>query len=117
MAKGGGPMVFAAICAIEQALWDIKGKALSVPVYEMLGGKMRDSVRVYANGWCGNARTPGGLAKAAERPLGDGSGALKCYPSRMALGCGTYRGAWSIAIAPIRRSRRSRRCAMPSDLG
>ena len=79
-AKGGGPIVFAAMSAIEQALWDIKGKAYSIPVYEMLGGKMRDSVRLYANGWYGAARTPAELARAAERPLHDGYDALKCYP-------------------------------------
>jgi len=50
-AKGGGPIVFAGISAVEQAMWDIKGKALGVPVYEMLGGKFRDRARVYANGW------------------------------------------------------------------
>src|SRR5262245_56550306 len=50
-AKGGGPIVFAGISAIETALWDIKGKALGVPVYEFLGGRMRDRVHVYANGW------------------------------------------------------------------
>src|SRR3982751_405599 len=44
-AKGGGAIVFAGISAIEQALWDIKGKALGVPVYELLGGRMRDTVR------------------------------------------------------------------------
>jgi len=38
------------ISAIEQALWDIKGKCLGVPVYEMLGGKMRDKVPVYPTG-------------------------------------------------------------------
>jgi galactonate dehydratase len=79
-AKGGGPIVFAGISAIEQALWDIKGKALGVPVYELLGGRMRDEIRVYANGWYGAARTPAELAKAAERPLRDGYMALKCYP-------------------------------------
>jgi hypothetical protein len=42
-AKGGGPIVFAAISAIEQALWDIKGKALGVPVYELLGGPVPSS--------------------------------------------------------------------------
>src|SRR3954468_11708452 len=55
-AKGGGAIVFAGISAIEQALWDIKGKALGVPVYELLGGRMRDTVRVYANGWYGASR-------------------------------------------------------------
>jgi len=79
-AKGGGAIVFAGISAIEQALWDIKGKALGVPVYELLGGRMRDEVRVYATGWYGAARTPGELAQTAERPLRDGYKALKCYP-------------------------------------
>jgi galactonate dehydratase len=79
-AKGGGAIVFAGISAIEQALWDIKGKALGVPVFELLGGRIRDSVRVYANGWYGAARTPAQLAEAAERPLRDGYRALKCYP-------------------------------------
>lgn len=79
-AKGGGAIVFAGISAIEQALWDIKGKALGVPVYELLGGRMRDTVPVYANGWYGAASTPAELAKAAERPLRGGYKALKCYP-------------------------------------
>ncbi len=79
-AKGGGAIVFAGISAIEQALWDIKGKALGVPIHELLGGKTRDKVRVYANGWYGAARTPAQLAEAAERPLRDGYSALKCYP-------------------------------------
>ena len=79
-AKGGGAIVFAGISAIEQALWDIKGKSLGVPVYELLGGRMRDTVPVYANGWYGAASTPAELAKAAERPLRDGYKALKCYP-------------------------------------
>jgi galactonate dehydratase len=79
-AKGGGPIVFAAISAVEQALWDIKGRALGVPIYELLGGRLRDRVRVYANGWYGEARTPAELAKAAEQPLRDGYDALKCYP-------------------------------------
>ena len=47
--QNGGPVVFAGISAIDIALWDIKGKALGVPVYELLGGKTRDKVRVYAS--------------------------------------------------------------------
>jgi galactonate dehydratase len=43
-----------------------------VPVYELLGGRVRDTVPVYANGWYGPATTPAELAKAAERPLRDG---------------------------------------------
>ena len=42
--KGGGPIVFAGMSAIEQALWDLKGKAVGIPVYEFLGGKLRDRV-------------------------------------------------------------------------
>ena len=45
----GGPVIFAAISAIDIALWDIKGKALKAPVHELLGGKCRDSVRCYAS--------------------------------------------------------------------
>jgi len=79
-AKGGGPIVFAAISAIETALWDIKGKALGVPVYELMGGKCRDDVRLYANGWSFRAVTPTELARAVEKPLKDGYDAIKFYP-------------------------------------
>ena len=79
-AKGGGPIVFAGVSAIEQALWDIKGKALGVPVYEMLGGKFRDKARVYANGWSFRCVTPDEFAREAERVVRDGYTALKLYP-------------------------------------
>lgn len=79
-AKGGGPIVFAGISAVEQALWDIKGKALGVPVYEMLGGKFRDAVRVYANGWSFRCVTPDDFAREAEQVVKDGYTALKFYP-------------------------------------
>jgi len=45
----GGPVLTSAISGIEQALWDIKGKWLGVPVYELLGGAVRDRIRVYAH--------------------------------------------------------------------
>ncbi|MGE3308734.1 MAG: galactonate dehydratase [Limisphaerales bacterium] len=45
----GGPVLTSALSGIEQALWDIKGKLLGVPVYELLGGPTRDKVRVYAH--------------------------------------------------------------------
>jgi galactonate dehydratase len=79
-AKGGGTILFAGISAIEQALWDIKGKCLGVPVYEMLGGKMRDKVRVYANGWSFRCTEPADFAREAERVVKDGYTALKFYP-------------------------------------
>jgi galactonate dehydratase len=79
-AKGGGTIVFAGISAIEQALWDIKGKALGLPVYEMLGGKMRDVARVYANGWSFRCTRPEEFAREAERVVKDGYSAMKFYP-------------------------------------
>lgn len=45
----GGPLLTSALSGIEQALWDIKGKFLGVPIYELLGGPTRDRVRVYAH--------------------------------------------------------------------
>lgn len=46
----GGPILTSALSGIDQALWDIKGRALGVPVYELLGGPTRDRIRVYARG-------------------------------------------------------------------
>jgi L-alanine-DL-glutamate epimerase-like enolase superfamily enzyme len=46
---GGGTIVNAGISAIDIALWDIKGKALGVPVYQLLGGKTNESLRTYAS--------------------------------------------------------------------
>lgn len=43
----GGPVLTSALSGIDQALWDIKGKALGVPVYELLGGPTRNRVRIY----------------------------------------------------------------------
>src|ERR1041385_2696059 len=45
----GGPVLTSAISGVDQALWDIKGKALGVPVYELLGGPTRTRARVYAH--------------------------------------------------------------------
>jgi galactonate dehydratase len=50
----GGAILMSAIAGIDQALWDIKGKALGVPVYELLGGRVRDRMKVY--GWVGGDR-------------------------------------------------------------
>ena len=45
----GGPVLCSALSGIEQALWDIKGKALGVPAYELLGGAVRDKIRIYGH--------------------------------------------------------------------
>jgi L-alanine-DL-glutamate epimerase-like enolase superfamily enzyme len=54
--RRGGPILCSALAGIEMALWDIKGKALRVPVYELLGGKVREKVRCYAH--CGAPGAP-----------------------------------------------------------
>lgn len=45
----GGPLMLSAISGIEQAMWDIKGKFYNCPVWEMLGGKVRDKIRMYTH--------------------------------------------------------------------
>ncbi|WP_116083315.1 mandelate racemase/muconate lactonizing enzyme family protein [Tropicimonas sp. IMCC34011] len=78
--KGGGAIVFAALSAIDQALWDIKGKSLGVPVYELFGAKFSSEIEVYANGWSASHNDVEGWARSAERPIADGYRLLKCYP-------------------------------------
>ncbi len=70
----GGPILSSAVSGIEQALWDIKGKYYNAPVYELLGGKCRDKVRVYS--WIGGDR-PSGVAEAAKERLEAGFTAIK----------------------------------------
>ncbi|HEX5323114.1 MAG TPA: galactonate dehydratase [Capsulimonadaceae bacterium] len=70
----GGPVLTSAISGIEQALWDIKGKRLGVPIYELLGGAVRDKMRVYA--WIGGDR-PADVAASAKSQLANGYTAVK----------------------------------------
>jgi galactonate dehydratase len=86
--QGGGPAVYGAISAIDQALWDIRGKELGQPVCELLGGKTRDKIRVYANGWSSiytdqgrnMCNTPEEYAEAALKVVADGFNAMKFDP-------------------------------------
>ena len=77
--KRGGMDLYSAISGIEQALWDISGKAAGQPVYNLLGGKCRDRIRVYANGWA-EAGTPEALAEKALKVVEIGFTALKFDP-------------------------------------
>jgi galactonate dehydratase len=78
--QGGGPVVFGGMSAIDEALWDIKGKALGVPVYELLGGTVWETLRVYANGWYHGFVTPEEYAEGAMKVVEDGYTAMKFDP-------------------------------------
>lgn len=71
----------AARSAVEQALWDLNGQALGVPVWRLLGGACRESVPVYANINRGTLdRSPDGFAAAAKRAVAQGFRTIKCAP-------------------------------------
>ena len=70
----GGAVLMSAIAGIDQALWDIKGKALGVPVYELLGGPVRDKMKVYS--WIGGDK-PSGVAGEAKKRIAAGYKAVK----------------------------------------
>ena len=76
----GGAVLMSAISGIEMALWDIKGKALGVPVYQLLGGKMRDDVRIYVNGWFAGATEPEQFGEKAAEAVKRGVTAMKWDP-------------------------------------
>ncbi len=76
----GGPLMLSAISGIEQAMWDIKGKFYNCPVYEMLGGRCRDKIRMYTH--LKKAGTPGEfpveeMLKITDSRLQEGYTALK----------------------------------------
>ena len=69
-----------ALSAVEMALWDILGKSLGVPVYQLLGGKIRDQVRIYVNGWFSGAKTPEECGEKAKIAVQRGVTAMKWDP-------------------------------------
>ena len=78
--QGGGPVLHGAISALDQALWDIKGKRLGVPVYQLLGGAMRERIRLYCNGWSRSTGCPEELGERASQEVASGFTALKFDP-------------------------------------
>ena len=78
--RRGSVELWCAISGIEQALWDIVGKSCGQPVYNLLGGRCRDKIRVYANGWSYQLKEPADYARAAEKVVQLGFDALKLDP-------------------------------------
>jgi len=70
----GGPVLMSALAGLEQALWDLKGRALGLPAWEMMGGRVRDKVRAYA--WIGGDR-PDEIGEAAAARRAQGFSAVK----------------------------------------
>jgi len=84
---GGGTVIFAGISAIDIALWDIKGKALGVPCYQLLGGKTNHKLRTYASqiqfDWgpkCAALVKPEQYAEAARKAMAEGYTCVKVDP-------------------------------------
>lgn len=70
----GGGVLMSAISGIDQALWDIKGKVFGAPVYELMGGRCRDKMKVYS--WIGGDR-PSDVGAAAKKKMDEGFQAIK----------------------------------------
>lgn len=78
---GGGLITAAASSGIDIAMWDLKGKALNVPVYQLLGGARRKEIPVYASfNRAIKDRTPQGFGEFAKELVRQGNRALKCHP-------------------------------------
>lgn len=82
-----GPVLSTAQSAVEMALWDIKGQALGVPVYELLGGLVRDRIPVYANSWFFGAKCPSEFSDKAVAAVAQGFRGLKWDPFGRAYQC------------------------------
>ena len=76
----GGRLATSALSGIDIALWDLKGKILERPVYQLLGGAQRQKIRVYANGWYTNPGTPKQNAEEACKVVEMGYNAIKFDP-------------------------------------
>ncbi len=78
--RRGSLEFYSALSGVEAALWDVVGKATGQPVYNLLGGRCRERIRVYANGWSYKMSEPAAFAEAAKRMVDQGFSALKFDP-------------------------------------
>lgn len=87
----GGPHFMSALAGIEIALWDIQGKAAGQPIHRLLGGKVRDYVKVYR--WAGgNNNAPGAAAEEAAKVVSEGARAIKMNACPPLAAVDTYGG-------------------------
>ncbi len=84
----GGPVFMSALSGIDQALWDIKGKSFGVPIYELMGGKTREKIKVYS--WI-HGETSQEIVQAAKQARQEGFSAVKMIGSNEMQIVDTYR--------------------------
>jgi galactonate dehydratase len=104
----GHRILSSAISALEQALWDLCGQILGVPVYQLLGGSVRDRIRLYANiEVATRSKSPDEYAENAARAVGQGFTAVKLNP--FSLSFAREREPWReslrLAVERVRRVR------------
>ncbi len=99
----GGGVLMSAISGIDQALWDIKGKVFNAPVYELMGGKCRDRIKVYS--WVGGDR-PHDVGAAAKEKMDQGFTAVKMNATEELQFIDTYEKLDEVLerVAAIRQS-------------
>ncbi|MDO5552727.1 MAG: galactonate dehydratase [Planctomycetia bacterium] len=102
----GGPVLMSALSAVDMALWDILGKELGVPVWQLFGGKVREEVPCYANAWFASARTPEQFGEKASAAVERGFHALKWDPFGSAWRS-LDRNAYTQAMACVREVSRA----------
>ena len=106
-----------AFSGIEQAMYDLIGKALNVPSYQVLGGKCREKIRLYANiNRATLDRSPCGFATNAERAVAEGFTAIKCAPFDDVSVANVARGTLTPAICAGIERIRTIRAAIGADI-
>jgi galactonate dehydratase len=97
-----GEVTQSALATFDMACWDLMGQALGVPIWKLLGGRFRDRVRAYANGWYQAERDPAAIGCLSRKVVDRGYGALKLDPFGAAsaeLGAAEERRAVEIVAA------------------